>query len=183
MKPCCICGHVYSQKHRLVPGAWGGVYDAGNVVSLCPNHHVAIHLLMKWKYRGLETQDEKNCVAAYLTPSYDWKLYKFWKSTVQSIVISKLNKEGKRPCRPLRMKKSFTPNDPTEKIIGLLKNHGSLGMTRKQLHVALNGSISSSAINTSLRLIAEKGIARGIRSISYSKVGAIKPTEKWFVCE
>lgn len=35
---CELCGHPYTQKHRVNPGVWGGVYEPDNVVRLCPNH-------------------------------------------------------------------------------------------------------------------------------------------------
>lgn len=27
------------QRHRIVPGREGGIYELGNVISLCPTHH------------------------------------------------------------------------------------------------------------------------------------------------
>jgi hypothetical protein len=46
--PCSLCGHAYAQKHRVIPGSWGGTYHPSNVVPLCPNHHAMIHLRIKY---------------------------------------------------------------------------------------------------------------------------------------
>jgi hypothetical protein len=46
--PCELCGHAYGQKHRIIPGRWGGTYHPSNVIHLCPNHHAMIHLRLKY---------------------------------------------------------------------------------------------------------------------------------------
>jgi len=39
-KYCEICGYSkVTQRHRITPGKEGGVYELGNVIALCPNHH------------------------------------------------------------------------------------------------------------------------------------------------
>ncbi len=39
-KYCEICGYSkVTQRHRILPGKEGGVYELGNVIALCPNHH------------------------------------------------------------------------------------------------------------------------------------------------
>lgn len=42
---CAIEGCTYNtthDMHRLVPGRDGGLYEIGNMFSLCPNHHAEI---------------------------------------------------------------------------------------------------------------------------------------------
>lgn len=46
-EPCVICGFPIFEIHRLIPGVMGGEYVDANAVSLCPDHHVAIHRAMR----------------------------------------------------------------------------------------------------------------------------------------
>lgn len=57
MNVCEICRHPFSEKHRLIPGSFGGIYVAGNVANLCPNHHAAIHFLMSWFGSGKSNEE------------------------------------------------------------------------------------------------------------------------------
>lgn len=43
---CEVCGHVFAEKHRLIPGSIGGIYSNWNIAYLCPNHHAALHFVM-----------------------------------------------------------------------------------------------------------------------------------------
>ena len=44
-RPCQLCGYCLmpSHTHRLVSGAEGGIYEAGNVVGLCARCHEEVH--------------------------------------------------------------------------------------------------------------------------------------------
>ena len=48
---CEVCGHIFAERHRVIPGKVGGIYAKSNIVWLCPNHHAAIHHVMKWKMK------------------------------------------------------------------------------------------------------------------------------------
>lgn len=95
---CALCGHAYAQKHRIRPGCWGGNYDPDNVIKLCPNHHAAIHLMMKWCYTsgpGLGsrlTDDEWVRLDAYRA---DRPLAVFFGHKVKPVVIERLVAEGR----------------------------------------------------------------------------------------
>lgn len=87
MNPCQVCGHVFGEKHRLLPGAWGGTYEEDNVASLYPNHHAAIHLLMKWcglSYRTASPADASR-LNAYLE---DRPLMKFFAFEIKPILVA-----------------------------------------------------------------------------------------------
>lgn len=79
---CQICGYFLTQNHRLLPGAWGGTYEEGNVASLCPNHHIAIHFLMRWWMKGKVKGLEQDWLSAYRK---DLPLWAFWLEAVQPI--------------------------------------------------------------------------------------------------
>ena len=95
---CELCGHPHAEKHRLIPGKWGGSYDEDNVVLLCPNHHKAIHFLMLWyldgvrrlKVRSRAAQDDGRLMAHFA----DGPLRKLWGRVVKPIVIDSLRQEG-----------------------------------------------------------------------------------------
>lgn len=39
------CGYdIYITRHRIKPGRKGGKYVPGNVIGLCPNHHIEAEL-------------------------------------------------------------------------------------------------------------------------------------------
>lgn len=46
MNDCFICGHIFTEKHRVWPGQFGGEYDDHNVIRLCQNHHAMAHCYM-----------------------------------------------------------------------------------------------------------------------------------------
>ena len=92
MQPCELCGHVFGQRHRIKPGCWGGEYTPGNVVWLCPNHHAAIHLFVRWYYRGIKEGEEEARLMEHLT---DRPLKQFWVRYVKPVVIERLMDEGR----------------------------------------------------------------------------------------
>ncbi|HYE78514.1 MAG TPA: hypothetical protein VEI97_11050, partial [bacterium] len=49
-KGCCVCRVRLVEKHRLRLAKWGGKYEYGNVVLLCPTHHKLVHVLIFWQY-------------------------------------------------------------------------------------------------------------------------------------
>jgi hypothetical protein len=86
--PCEVCGHQIAQKHRLRPGAWGGTYEPGNVVRLCPNHHAAIHMLMRWYCGGGRfNRKDQHALDEILD---DQPLYRLWVERARPIVREKL---------------------------------------------------------------------------------------------
>lgn len=89
---CDLCGHVYAHVHRITPGCWGGRYELSNIVELCPNHHAAVHLLMKWFHRGLGTEDEEERLEEYMS---DRELMSFWLEAVKPAVIRRMVAEGR----------------------------------------------------------------------------------------
>jgi hypothetical protein len=93
MHPCEICGYIYGQRHRLCPRIWGGEYVSENVAWLCPNHHTAIHLILKWYGRRLENMNE-NEQARYEAYFCDREFMKFFNIVVKPIVIKRLQAEG-----------------------------------------------------------------------------------------
>jgi hypothetical protein len=94
--PCELCGHVYAQRHRLKPGCWGGTYDPDNIVWLCPNHHAAVHLVMKWYYLANQpkqfTRDQVRRLDGYLT---DPVVTKFFYHHVKTVVVERMRAEGR----------------------------------------------------------------------------------------
>jgi len=49
------CGYdVFVARHRIKPGKKGGKYVAGNVIGLCPNHHVEADLGLIPQYELFE---------------------------------------------------------------------------------------------------------------------------------
>lgn len=46
---CQLCDHVFTHEHHILPKQWGGSDELENLAYFCPNHHAAIHLLMKWR--------------------------------------------------------------------------------------------------------------------------------------
>jgi transcriptional regulator with XRE-family HTH domain len=84
--PCEICNHESTQKHRLLPGEFGGTYAPENVVELCPNHHTAVHFLMKHvgllpAGKALRAADQKR-FDAYRA---DAALWAFWGTRVEPV--------------------------------------------------------------------------------------------------
>jgi hypothetical protein len=67
-KECYICGHAFSEQHRIINGQHGGPYEYWNVVKLCPNHHAALHYTINALFRGTYTTlAENDCrMQAYL---------------------------------------------------------------------------------------------------------------------
>lgn len=49
LRSCEICGHIFAERHRVIPGKVGGIYTKNNIVWLCPNHHAAIHYVITWE--------------------------------------------------------------------------------------------------------------------------------------
>lgn len=94
MFPCEVCGHAFGQRHRINPGSWGGTYDSGNVAWLCPNHHAAIHLLMKWYGRRLARMGESENLR-YTAYFDDLDFVRFFNTYVKPVVIERLKAEGK----------------------------------------------------------------------------------------
>lgn len=87
-----------------MPGQWGGSYVPENVVHLCPNHHAAIHFLMRCRYRGIGELDEAGDerLREY---GFDSRLMVLWDGRVQAVVIARMVKEGRwaEGARPLPM--------------------------------------------------------------------------------
>lgn len=99
---CELCGHVFGQKHRIHPGVWGGEYSEGNVIYLCPNHHAAIHFLMRYRHRGpLLDGDDQDRLEEYLL---DPDLSRFWTDIVEPIVLAHMVDEGTWPEGALPMR-------------------------------------------------------------------------------
>jgi hypothetical protein len=92
MPPCELCGHVYGQLHRVRPGCWGGDYDDFNVAYLCPNHHAAVHLFMKWYYGKKLSPEEAERFEEYHT---DRALKLFWLEHAKPAVRQRLVEEGR----------------------------------------------------------------------------------------
>jgi hypothetical protein len=45
------CGYtIFVTRHRIKPGRKGGKYVPGNVIGLCPNHHIEAELGMFSQY-------------------------------------------------------------------------------------------------------------------------------------
>jgi len=44
---CEICGYPFAHIHHALPRQYGGSDDDGNLVALCPNHHAAIHFMLR----------------------------------------------------------------------------------------------------------------------------------------
>ncbi len=177
MQPCHVCGHVYGQLHRLVPGEWGGTYEPGNIVPLCPNHHTAIHLLMKWLYHGLDTPEERERYAAYLDSPAERGLRAFWRKTVRPLVLARLEEEGRRPQAAARRKRLLAGTDRSAVLLKLLEAAGASGMTRTALSRATHGHIPSCVIRRHLADLAASGRAHVTRVAT----GAGRPTETWYV--
>jgi hypothetical protein len=92
---CCeLCSWPFVHLHRINPGNWGGKYESGNVIELCPNHHVAIHFLMRWFHRGgkLKNEYEEEQLLYYLR---DKALRLFWETEVKPVVIKRMQAEGR----------------------------------------------------------------------------------------
>jgi hypothetical protein len=98
-QPCALCGHVYGQLHRLVPGCWDGFYTAENCVWLCPNHHHAIHFVMAWYYcsgDGPQYQGDQDRFEERLcTYMADREVQNLWCKQVKPIVKQRMIDEGR----------------------------------------------------------------------------------------
>jgi len=47
---CTICGYgLMIEKHHFVPKDYNGTDDMRNFIYLCPNHHAAVHFLLRPK--------------------------------------------------------------------------------------------------------------------------------------
>ena len=44
---CVVCGYPFAHIHHALPREYGGSDDDSNLVSLCPNHHAAVHFLLQ----------------------------------------------------------------------------------------------------------------------------------------
>lgn len=54
------CGYdIHVTKHRIKPGRKGGKYIAGNVIGLCPNHHVEAELNLFTQYELFEIVQQR----------------------------------------------------------------------------------------------------------------------------
>ena len=90
---CLLCDYPISQNHRICPGAWGGDYTPDNVVPLCPNHHQAVHLLMRRAYRGRSIGPaEDRAVEAFRR---DMPLWTLWQSRVRPVVAARMVESGR----------------------------------------------------------------------------------------
>jgi hypothetical protein len=90
---CELCGFPFVHRHRIKPGIWGGEYTSLNTVYLCPNHHVAIHLVMRWFHKGrLPTEAQDRQLVFYMQ---DKALWAFWADTVRDVVIQRMREEGR----------------------------------------------------------------------------------------
>lgn len=86
---CQLCGHIFSEKHRLLPGNLGGEYAEWNVADLCPNHHAAVHFLMSWLGSGKSNSEidamgkvNGDRLSAYIA---DRALWEYWVDEVKPI--------------------------------------------------------------------------------------------------
>ena len=43
-KRCCCCIEIGTELHHVHPVCTGGINDIDNLVLLCPEHHLAVHL-------------------------------------------------------------------------------------------------------------------------------------------
>lgn len=103
-RPCELCDHCFGETHRLVPGCWEGSYESDNVISLCPNHHKAIHFMMAWYYcqshpeipfvgtNPAQQEFTQRRLSAYQS---DRELRDLWIETVKPIVKERLIAEGR----------------------------------------------------------------------------------------
>jgi hypothetical protein len=89
VRECEICGHPHVERHRIKPGRWGGTYDPWNVVHLCPNHHRAIHYLMRWQVNGCDVQSDRQQrrIDFFLS---DPGLSALWRNCARPVVLSNL---------------------------------------------------------------------------------------------
>ena len=129
MQPCELCGHCFAQNHRIVPGKWGRVYADWNVACLCPNHHVAIHTMMRWYYGGYrgrlpDVPDEVIC--GYMT---DRPFKLFWMRYGRPVVEERLRQEGR--YLPAVVLRAGSP-ESLRRYRELLEQRGSLPQFQEQ---------------------------------------------------
>jgi hypothetical protein len=114
--PCSLCGHVFAQKHRILPGSWGGTYEPENVIRLCPNHHAAIHAIMNWHYRGrARSHAEERRILAYAD---DRSLWVFWLDRVKPIVEATMKNQGRLVPHMRTLPSKLSEMNAEEKAIG-----------------------------------------------------------------
>lgn len=56
---CAICAFPITHVHHILPRAYGGSDEATNLITLCPNHHAAMHILISewvWEVRTTGNQ-------------------------------------------------------------------------------------------------------------------------------
>lgn len=92
---CFFCDHPGAHKHRINPGRWGGIYDDDNVINLCPNHHSAIHALMKYWHEGAKVlSDREDQIVEYYLFGPELPFRRFFMSRVKPIIIKRKKAEG-----------------------------------------------------------------------------------------
>jgi hypothetical protein len=89
---CLICRHLFAQKHRILPGAWGGTYEPANVARLCPNHHWAVHALMRLALRRAPLSAlDRSIVAECLDEP---RFGAFWTARILPVLRRRLSSRG-----------------------------------------------------------------------------------------
>jgi hypothetical protein len=181
MQTCQVCGHVYGQQHRVIPGEWGGTYTDDNVVWLCPNHHAAIHLLMKQVCEGLQTADEFLRVRVYQNPLVEPSLGAFWRECVQPVVLAHMKETGRKALPLPRKCRKRKPIDYANRIRQILEKAGEDGLSLRELARALCNNVPGRVVRDCLKQLAEQGIASGEQTRQSSMAG--RPREVWRILQ
>jgi hypothetical protein len=88
---CEVCGHVFSERHHLKLRSWGGTDDDG-LARLCPNHHSAVHLLIKWYLRKPLSPNESEQLEVYYNE--EPALMRYFFAQVKPFVVARRVEEG-----------------------------------------------------------------------------------------
>jgi len=74
---CEVCGHMFAERHRLIPGHLGGLYYDWNILYLCPNHHTAFHFLISTAAKPAEARTPRTITRwnSYQADEALWHLF------------------------------------------------------------------------------------------------------------
>lgn len=141
---------VYTEKHRILPGCMGGIYEPLNVVRLSPEEHLVAHELLVKIH-----PDNKNLILAigYMMPKVGKNKVYGWLRRRLAKKMSEINKGKKRVFTPEHCAKLAASNrrragnysDSTKAKLSAAATKNNTGRTLSKDHHAklLAGAIKA----------------------------------------
>lgn len=145
---CLVCRRRVVERHRLQFGEWGGEYEKGNVVLLCPTHHKLTHVVTWWRYASMRGEwaphangSQGNvCKLIGYAAKADPKFWLFYWHVQHPVVLRRIGTERGMeppPVAPLvdrvrkwrsvwRSDELYSPVGSTDDVAGIddLRRHG-----------------------------------------------------------